>query len=365
MQINQAYWNHISDKLAAEHPERKPPKNWTKSEAQSFLNKLQNKTSKSISTTTFRRIFKEGQLGKVETKDIFAQYFDYPTYGDYIKEEIKQKKSNRLKVLVPTSLLLLGILFFLPKMLKTVNPKKSNIKEGPLIKTIEQSVNYQFSAFKSIPNYQAYIDSLELVYHKEGPAYKEILNILEGQSERNWIINNKRNASIAKLLSLKIDSVNNKQAHISTTEHWRLDWFNPAAQRYEYKYEATNEQQYLLTKGTSDTWKILQNSYSSNKFRYIPTPITCESIKGKITTIKTVKEEVRKAIENDGLDLAFKILVCFYSQNGQTTMPDEFTLLLAEKTKLLRAVNTDEINREKFEAGKLRLFEKLLVFSWL
>ncbi len=362
MQVIEAYWTHIANKLRIRHPEAKAPAEWTKSEAQSFLNKLQNKTDKSISTTTFRRIFKDGHLGTIGTKDIFAQYFDYPTHGDYINEEIKRKKFNWFWLLVLP--LGLGIGLMVNNWTTSTTTSKTFSEAFNITATIEKAVEYQFSAFKAIPNYESNLENLKEVYSTNGSAYQEVLSILKRQSSLNWTLNNPSNASTAQLVKVVVDSIGEEQAYVTTIEHWRLDWFNQFSQRDEYKYETTNEQEYLLVLDKmTKQWKVLQNNYSGNKFRYIPKYIPCDNIAVQTTDLATVKKSVRTAVENDGLGLALKILDCYYSNKDQKKFPDALTMLLSEKTKLLRAINTDEIDKTAFEIKKSVLFEEVLDFT--
>ncbi len=53
---------------------------------------------------------------------------------------------------------------------------------------------------------------------------------------------------------------------------------------------------------------------------------------------------------------------CYYSNNDYLKFPDALSLLLSKKTKLLRAINTDEIDKTEFEAQKSKLFEQILAF---
>ena len=361
MQVIEAYWKHIADRLGKEHPETKAPAEWTKSEAQSFLNKLQNKTDKSISSTTFRRIFKDGHLGTVATKDIFAQYFSYPTHGDYINEEIKRKKFNWYwLLLIPLGL---GIGLLVNNWASSTNISKSSSEESAITAIIEKAVEHQFLSFKAIPNYESNLENLKEVYSTNGSAYQQVLSILKRQSGLSWTLNNPSNASTAQLVKVVVDSIVAEQAYVTTIEHWRLDWFNQFSQRDEYKYEITNEQQYILVLDKKiNQWKILQNKYSGDKFRYIPKYIPCDNIATQITDLETIKRSVKTAVENDGLGLSLRILDCYYSNKDNQKFPDALSLLLSEKTKLLRAINTDEIDKTAFEIKKSVLFEQILDF---
>ena len=361
MQVIEAYWKHVAKKLGKGHPEAKDPAEWTKSEAQSFLNKLQLKTDKSISTTTFRRIFKEGHLGTIGTKDIFAQYFDYPTHGDYIREELKKKKIPLLWLLLIPLGLGVGLLVKNWAYLTTMPQTSSD--ESNISAIIDKAVTEQFLAFKAIPNYNSNLENLKEVYSTQGSAYQQVLSILKRQSNLKWTLNNPSNASTAQLVKVVVDSIGAEQAYVTTIEHWRLDWFNQLSQRDEYKYETTNEQKYILVLDeVTKQWKILQNNYSGNKFRFIPKYISCDNISKQTTDIETVKKSVRTAVENDGLGLALRILDCYYQNNNNQKFPDALSLLLSEKTKLLRAINTDEIDKTAFEIKKSVLFEEVLEY---
>jgi len=361
MSVIKDYWQHIATKLTKEHPEEKSPAGWTKSEAKPFLEKLQTKTSKSISATTFRRIFKEGHHGKLETRDIFAQYFDYPTYGDYIKSELNKKSINWKYIVVPIAALLLLFLLIQKTSFSEVSIKEEN--RSKIATSVKKAINHQFAAFQFIPNYEHHLDTLQRYYSADGAAYKDIFAILKRQSGLNWTIKNPLNASMAELLNLRVDSISGDKAYISTTEHWRLDWFSQTSQRYEYHYEATNDQTYILEfDKTLQHWKVLQNSFRGNKFRYIPKYISCKSIEDQITSLNSVKENVIIAIENDGLDLALKVLECYYSNNASIKFPSKLSLLLAEKTQLLREINTDTIDKTAFEVKKVALFKDILRF---
>ena len=81
------YWRDIAKRLRTEHPDEKSPADWTRKEAKPFLDKLQEEVDLTISYATFRRIFKEGLLGKEETRDIFAKYYGYESHRTYIDEK--------------------------------------------------------------------------------------------------------------------------------------------------------------------------------------------------------------------------------------------------------------------------------------
>lgn len=373
MNIIDTYWKHISKQLTKEHPEGKPPAEWTKIEVESFSsNKMFPKTSKTIHHSTLQRIFKGGKGGGPTTKDMFANYYGYDTYGDYIEQEIKKKRKRIILWLFwGIFACLIFSLYYYNTQIKS--PLKANInnkttinKEDSLaiIHTIKNSINYQFTAFKAIPNFEPYLDTLLLFYQKGEPAYLEIIDILEGNTGHSWVITNNPNLSRKELKGeIKIDSIINNQAYISTREHWRLDWFSYASQQIEYSYETENNQKYVLNKDTiHSNWKISMNTYSGDKYRYIPRYIHCDSIIDKTQNISVAKQSTRKAIENDGLDLALKTLNCFYQKDTALKFPNKLSLLLAEKTELLRAVNTDVINQEVFESRKNELFEDILVF---
>ena len=113
---------------------------------------------------------------------------------------------------------------------------QTNSEEAKITVVIEKAVTYQFAAFKAIPNYQSKLASLQEVYVSKGSAYQDITSILMRQSNLNWTISNTSNPSTAQLINVTLDSIRNDQAFVTTIEHWRLDWFNQASQRDEYKY---------------------------------------------------------------------------------------------------------------------------------
>ena len=66
------YWISIANKLKQEHPENKPPSEWSNKEFESILKREQKEIG--VSYSTFRRIFKEKDTGNENTRDSFAQY---------------------------------------------------------------------------------------------------------------------------------------------------------------------------------------------------------------------------------------------------------------------------------------------------
>ncbi len=372
MSVIGKYWKHISVRLSRELPEEKAPALWSKSDTTLFSVKMHSKIGKTISHATIRRIFKDGQSGSDETRNMFAQYYDYPTYGHYIEENIKKKSKNHsVLLLFIGSLFLLGSYSLytilnptLPLPSKTTQQFDTKEDSLSIKSTINQSIQYQFASFKAIPNYEPYIDTLKAYYQDGSSAYLEIIDILKGRTGHCWIINNNPNSSKAFLIGdILIDSIRNNQAFVSTKEYWKLDWFGCYSQECEYIYEANNDQQYILTKeASSRKWKVISNIFTGNKFRATPRYIHCDSISDKSSNLLITKESSKKAIEHGGLDLALKIMECYYRKETTPKFPNKLRLLIAEKNDLLRAVNTDKIDQLRFENQKKLLFEKVLVF---
>lgn len=370
MSVIEEYWNHIARQLSKELPEEKSPALWSKSDTNSFSIKMHDKIEKTISHATIRRIFKDGHSGSDETRNMFAQYYGYPTYVQYIETNIKKKqKKNQLALFYSIgSLIVLGsyFLYSTSKATTLVTSQHGYTKEDSIaIKaTIDQSIQYQFASFKAIPTFEPYLDTLKEYYQDGSSAYLEILHILQGRTGHCWIINNHPNSSKAFLIgNIQIDSISNNQAFVSTKEYWKLDWFGCHSQEYEYVYEATNDQQYILTKEVnSKKWKVISNTYTGNKFRVTPSYIHCDSITDKSKNLLIAKQSAKNAIEHSGLDLALKIMECYYRKDATSKFPNKLRLLIAEKNELLRAVNTDNIDPLKFKERKSLLFEEVLAF---
>ncbi len=372
MSVIEEFWTHIALRLSKELPEEKAPALWSKSDTNLFSIKMHDKIEKTISHATIRRVFKDGHSGSDETRNMFAQYYDYPTYGHYIDANIKTKPKNHTVLLLSLgSLFLLGSYLLYTTFIPTTPlPSKTtqhfDTKEDSLAikSTVNQSIQYQFASFKAIPNYEPYLDTLKGYYQVGSPAYLEIIDILKGRTGHCWIINNNPNSSKAFLIGdIQIDSIRTNQAFVSTKEYWKLDWFGCHSQECEYIYEAKNDQQYILTKeASSKKWKVLSNTFTGDKFRATPRYIHCDSISDKSSNLLIAKESSKKAIEHGGLDLALKIMECYYRKETTPEFPNKLRLLIAEKNDLLRAVNTDNIDQERFENQKKLLFEKVLVF---
>ncbi len=356
---NNHYWKDIAKRLQKEHPDNKPPAKWTRRETQPLLDKLLEKVGFSISYATFRRIFKEGEQGKAETKDIFAKYYEYESHRHYIDQHLtpKEKKRKRIYPIAFIVSVLGLLLFFVGKT--TLSNNRYNDKKA-VLQIVRKAVEAEFASYQAIPHYERQLDSLKVLYWEDDNAYKKILQVLEGQTAYGWVLTNGGNPSDIELEKITLDSIVGERAYVTTKEHWRLEWYGSKSLRYEYFYDEINTQHYTLTK-EGDIWKISINKYDDKVIREIPEYINCDSLKAHTIDYNSLRVGVQQAAAKGNVHLMLRMIDCHHSKQSNI-LPADLLLLMSAKNDLHRDLNTDKVGYEVFKINKQKLINEVLQY---
>ncbi|HAR97040.1 MAG TPA: hypothetical protein DCR97_13935 [Deltaproteobacteria bacterium] len=136
-------------------------------------------------------------------------------------------------------------------------PKLDSIQTKAYIeRVVAEAVDAEYGAYMSLPDVR--IDEIDKWFCSDGPARKEIINILERHKKKGWVISNPMNPSTKRLLIIRVKKIAEKEAVVNTTEYWYLKWWDLKEGSYAYPYRETNRQVYILRK-ESDTWKVFEN----------------------------------------------------------------------------------------------------------
>jgi hypothetical protein len=125
-----------------------------------------------------------------------------------------------------------------------------------LERVVTESVDAEFQAYASLP--QSGSEELKRWFCADGPALKEIMNLLTRHQKRGWVLSNPLNPSTKRLLSIKVKKITGSEAVVNTMEYWYLRWYDAGSGSYTYIYRETNRQIYIVKKET-EGWKIFQN----------------------------------------------------------------------------------------------------------
>lgn len=125
-----------------------------------------------------------------------------------------------------------------------------------LEKVVAEAVDAEFRAYLALPAIRA--DELTRWFHPDGPAIKEVLNILNRNQKKKWVLSNDLNPSTKRLIRLKVREVGSDKAVVATVEYWYLRWWDQKDGSYTYPYRETNRQLYILKRRDGD-WLVYEN----------------------------------------------------------------------------------------------------------
>lgn len=133
----------------------------------------------------------------------------------------------------------------------------SDEKIGEYIERIvTEAIDAEFRAYADLPSINE--TALRQWFCPDGPAMKEICNILVRHKKKGWFLSNPFNPSTKRLLNIRVNKISPKEATVSTTEYWYLRWWDEKRDSYSYTYRETNRQTYILNP-EQGSWKIFQN----------------------------------------------------------------------------------------------------------
>ncbi|MEM9920197.1 MAG: hypothetical protein AAF990_19020 [Bacteroidota bacterium] len=298
---------------------------------------------------------------------IYAGYEDYNRFVAAAKAfapAADSRSSSLRRVALPTFILFFGMLVYVlftqrifSKSMASSEAFRADSLE--IVEVVSRSLAAEMNAYRAIPNYQPYLDTIRQLYEENSPAYSKIEEVLKGQSAYNWRLTNFSNPSECSLLRLEVDSLFERVAYVSTKEYWNIRWFNDAAHRYEYIYEVLNNQLYILKKDPiQNRWKISVNEYPGDGHKHPQINLGCSRVQEKLGSLEKVKEEVNIAANNGGATLALKILECYFEKQGKTD--DRLTALSIQLVDTYRDHNTNRIDFETFTKRKQEILLKTI-----
>jgi len=123
-------------------------------------------------------------------------------------------------------------------------------------RVVVEGMMSEYRAYLSLPDID--IADLHKWFVDDGPAMREIKNVLEGVAARGWHLHNPMNPSTYRLLSIVVKKVTDEEAEVSTKEYWYLRWWDEYKKKYAYPYRETSQQHYILKK-IKNNWLIFQN----------------------------------------------------------------------------------------------------------
>lgn len=126
-----------------------------------------------------------------------------------------------------------------------------------LEKVVSECIDAEFRAYAALPDVR--IEEIDRWYTRDGPAFREIVNVLTRHRTRGWVISNSLNPSTKRLLAIKVHKIESSSAIVHTTEYWYLRWWDLKVESYTYPYRETNQQVYILKKVAEGDWKIHEN----------------------------------------------------------------------------------------------------------
>jgi len=124
--------------------------------------------------------------------------------------------------------------------------------------TIYAGLNAEFEVYNNMP--ASDLNKLLPYFIKEGPAFKQIYNVVTRLNNLNWILSNKNNPSYYKILEIDVWKIESEEIHLITHECWYLKWHNEILNKHEKYYNTNNRQLYIL-KRENNIWKIFLNHY--------------------------------------------------------------------------------------------------------
>lgn len=125
-----------------------------------------------------------------------------------------------------------------------------------LERVVTEAIDAEFRAYTALPAVDT--ESLQGWFCPNGPAYREVLNLLTRHKKKGWILSNPLNPSTKRLLSVKVRRISGDSAEIGTMEYWYLRWWDDRKGSYTYSYRETNRQTYILRK-TASGWCVFEN----------------------------------------------------------------------------------------------------------
>ncbi len=378
MDVKDLFWDDIALRLSRNYILKSPPSTWKKGEVNVFLehfkkevvkfrieNEMSNDLDIKISYDTFRRILiKRETQGSDYSRNIFAQYFGEPTYLEYSAKLNQEKNTEVASPVKPKSkkftLSLIGlILICLSVAVCTFFAKqKANDTCVELKTIIQDAIKAEFSAYKSVPNYDQSLKNLEEYFFPADHAFKKIEQVLANEKRRNWILSNPNNVSTAELIDVTCEFIDDDIATMRSKEHWVIQWFDTKMQEYSYLYDTINTQIYYLKKNENNKWKISINNYGKKKNRIFVKIFNDSDFVETIST-NELKSKIINFMSNGDTQNAIWWL-SKYAKLKSLPILEDVVILQGTINSNIRRVNTNELEIAKYYELNKEVDQKIL-----
>lgn len=158
-----------------------------------------------------------------ETKQIYGTYISASTlerllkYGYTLPNPIDKRRLNTLnKLCVYLGYNNWSVYCLAVDQLTTSNQHFKQI--------IHASLNAEFEVYNEMPKNT--LDSLLPYFIQDGPAFKQIYNVVTELNRLNWSLKNKNNPSYYEILDIEVLKIKAEEVHLKTHECWYLKWYN-------------------------------------------------------------------------------------------------------------------------------------------
>jgi hypothetical protein len=123
-------------------------------------------------------------------------------------------------------------------------------------RAISGGVGAEFRAYAALPGVRK--EEIDRRFFHDGPAHRDIVNLLIRHKARGWVISNARNPSAMELIDVVVQRVDGEDAVAYTTEYWNLSWWDENRNAYACRYRGTSRQIYTLRRDDRE-WKVFRN----------------------------------------------------------------------------------------------------------
>ncbi|RJP19442.1 MAG: hypothetical protein C4529_11270 [Deltaproteobacteria bacterium] len=196
---------------------------------------------------------------KFEVEDKLRRYYNHPgKFVDYVFSLVHKGKLPGKRVSYPEYPNLAGYCLLVRAVREDyVAREDKSADTRPLIeRVVSGCVDAEFAAYAALPEIKT--DEINRWFCIDGPAYREIMNLLVRHKARGWTLSNNLNPSTKRLIDIRVKTVDAEEAIVHTTEYWYLRWWDTKKLSYVYPYRETNRQTYIV-KQENGTWKVFQN----------------------------------------------------------------------------------------------------------
>ena len=128
-----------------------------------------------------------------------------------------------------------------------------------LIRLVQDAAQAELAVYRALPKVE--LSPLSALFVKDGPAYLRVRNLAEEHARKGRTISVPEfNPSTMRAMAARLIERTDTSATVRTQEYWYLRWWSVTNARYEYVYQETNFQRYLLV-CRDGQWLVDSNVY--------------------------------------------------------------------------------------------------------